>query len=385
MKKLSNVFLLTAALIAILAGCKKENNTPETKNTISSLRFIGQVLVPYNFQFRNSTVGGLSSIDFRAGNNTWYIISDDQSGLQAARFYVATLDFDAGSFRNVTFEHVVTLKRPDGSVFPGAATDRQGTVDPEGIAYNPLSGTLFWSSEGERLPANNPPLLVQPFIREMTTGGDYVRDLALPELFNFKTGETGPRRNGVFEGLSVSEDGKFLFAALEEPLFEDGPRAGANTPNAVVRILKLDLNSRSVVAQYAYPLDKVHATPNPPGQFELNGVVEILAMTETKMLVMERSFAFGVIPEFSVKIYEADLGHATDVNGINALAGAGYTPASKKLILDVGSNGTFRVDNLEGMTFGPRLPNGSRSLIMVSDNNFNALQVTQFLAWEVLP
>jgi hypothetical protein len=385
MKKMSGILLLTAALVAISAGCRKETNKPETKNTISSLRFIGQVLVPFNFPFRNSTVGGLSSIGFRPDNNTYYIISDDQSALQAARFYVATLNFDASSFRDVTFEQVITLKRPDGSTFPNAATDRQNTVDPEGLAYNPLSGTLFWSSEGERLPANNPPLLVQPFIREVNPAGEHVREFALPEQFTFKQGETGPRRNGVFEGLSVSEDGKFLFAALEEPLFEDGPRAAPNPTNAVVRILKMDLDGRSVVAQYAYPLDKVHAAPNPPGQFELNGVVEVVAMTETKMLVMERSFAFGVLPEFSVKIYEADFGQATDVKGINALAGASYTPAAKKLIADVSGPGTFRVDNLEGMTFGPRLPNGNRSLVMVSDNNFNALQVTQFLAWEVIP
>jgi hypothetical protein len=49
----------------------------------------------------------------------------------------------------------------------------------------------------------------------------------------------------------------------------------------------------------------------------------------------------------------------------------------------VGSTGVSRVDNLEGMTFGPALPNGKRSLVLVSDNNFNPLQLTQFLAFEV--
>ena len=41
------------------------------------------------------------------------------------------------------------------------------------------------------------------------------------------------------------------------------------------------------------------------------------------------------------------------------------------------------VDNLEGMTWGPKLPNGERSLILVSDNNFSATQVTQFVALAV--
>ena len=33
----------------------------------------------------------------------------------------------------------------------------------------------------------------------------------------------------------------------------------------------------------------------------------------------------------------------------------------------------------EGMTIGPRLPDGRRSLVLVSDNNFAASQFTQFL------
>nr|WP_287518200.1 esterase-like activity of phytase family protein [Okeania sp. SIO2C2] len=34
---------------------------------------------------------------------------------------------------------------------------------------------------------------------------------------------------------------------------------------------------------------------------------------------------------------------------------------------------------MEGITFGPKLADGQRSLILVSDNNFNPLQITQIL------
>jgi hypothetical protein len=37
------------------------------------------------------------------------------------------------------------------------------------------------------------------------------------------------------------------------------------------------------------------------------------------------------------------------------------------------------------MTWGPALPNGNRSLILVSDNNFSSRQITQLLAFEVIP
>ena len=43
-----------------------------------------------------------------------------------------------------------------------------------------------------------------------------------------------------------------------------------------------------------------------------------------------------------------------------------------------------RVDNIEGVSCGPRLANGNRSLVFVSDYNFNRSQVTQFLAFEVV-
>ncbi|MBK7559251.1 MAG: esterase-like activity of phytase family protein [Chitinophagaceae bacterium] len=41
-------------------------------------------------------------------------------------------------------------------------------------------------------------------------------------------------------------------------------------------------------------------------------------------------------------------------------------------------------DNLEGITFGPPLPNGNRTLICIADNNFNILEKAQILLFEVL-
>jgi hypothetical protein len=43
------------------------------------------------------------------------------------------------------------------------------------------------------------------------------------------------------------------------------------------------------------------------------------------------------------------------------------------------------IDNIEGVTFGPNLPNGHKTLVFVSDNNFNPLEQTQLLLFEVIP
>jgi hypothetical protein len=50
--------------------------------------------------------------------------------------------------------------------------------------------------------------------------------------------------------------------------------------------------------------------------------------------------------------------------------------------LDLSELGIY-LDNLEGMTLGPRLPDGSQSLVLVSDNNFNDIQLTQFLLFRL--
>jgi len=43
------------------------------------------------------------------------------------------------------------------------------------------------------------------------------------------------------------------------------------------------------------------------------------------------------------------------------------------------------IDNIEGMTFGPDLPNGNKTLLLVSDNNFSSLgrQISQIILMEV--
>jgi hypothetical protein len=41
------------------------------------------------------------------------------------------------------------------------------------------------------------------------------------------------------------------------------------------------------------------------------------------------------------------------------------------------------LDNIEGLTLGPKLLDGQQSLILVSDNNFNSLQRTQILAFKM--
>jgi hypothetical protein len=53
---------------------------------------------------------------------------------------------------------------------------------------------------------------------------------------------------------------------------------------------------------------------------------------------------------------------------------------AKRLVVDLDHVGLAAIDNVEGMTWGPRLPSGERTLVLVSDDNFDSRQVTQVIA-----
>ncbi len=58
------------------------------------------------------------------------------------------------------------------------------------------------------------------------------------------------------------------------------------------------------------------------------------------------------------------------------------TPVTKTLIYDFDVLG-LTLDNLEGLAFGPTLPDGRQSVVVVSDNNFSPPAFTQFLAFSI--
>ena len=115
----------------------------------------------------------------------------------------------------------------------------------------------------------------------------------------------------------------------------------------------------------------------PAGAFTVNGLVELLPFNRRFGLAMERSFSVGA--GNTIRLYRYALAGADDVSGVDGLDSvAPVREASKHLVLDLDELG-LTLDNIEGMTLGPRLPDGGRALILMSDNNFTPGQVSQFL------
>ncbi|HKN55821.1 MAG TPA: esterase-like activity of phytase family protein [Amycolatopsis sp.] len=373
----SRVFptVLAAALIGVLAALPADAEA-------RPIRLLGEQIVPLNLPFEGTTVGGLSSIDYDPATGGYALICDDRSAINPARFYTAKFPVGAHGTGPVTFTGTHPFLRPDGTTYPPlaqndpSAPQNEQTVDPEELRVDPWTGHYYWSQEGERTATT----LIDPSIREARRDGKYVRDLPIPADEKM-TPTAGPRQNLVLEGLTFAAFGALVVSEDEGPLLQDGPLA-TTTQGAVSRIT-LQGRYGPVLAQYAYPQEPIFAT-SPTGGFATTGVSSMLAVDQadpTKYLMMERAFVTGVGDK--IRIYEIDTRGATNVLNVPSLANAQFTPVKKRLLLDLADFPLSTVDNVEGMTWGPRLPGGERSLVLVSDNNFASTQVTQFIALAV--
>ena len=375
----SGLFIAASLLLFSCVSSKKIN---QVNTGISSLKFLDAYNIPFNYKYRNTTVGGLSGIDYDAKNDCYYMVSDDRSDKNPARFYKAKIFISAKGIDSFAFTDIENMLQADGKVYPGSAQDRFKTPDPEAIRYNPEKNYLAWSSEGERIVKANDTVLTDPAVIMIRPNGKYIDSFALPEMMKMHATEKGPRRNGVFEGMSFADNYKTLYVNVEEPLYEDGPRADVVDNDAFIRIIKFDVSAKKGVAQYAYKLEPVAFAAKPENEFKINGVPDILSLGNNKLLVIERSFSTGRLP-CTIRVFIADLNDATDISELILKDNHAFVPAQKTLLLNMDDLGIY-TDNIEGVTFGPVLPNGHKALVFIADNNFTIAEKAQVLLFEVI-
>lgn len=344
---------------------------------IGRLEFVGTVELSQGLTVDGARVGGLSGLDYDAAADSFIAVSDDRSDFAPARFYRMRVRFDGGRLAGVDMLAAIVLRQPDGAPYPNG---KQGgdVPDPEAIRIDPHDpASLWWTSEGDRARR------LAPFLRVVDHEGKHLGATPVPDMFAMSPGEElGPRNNLAFEGLSFSPDGESLWLAMEGALYQDGPLASPER-GTIARFSRLTRDGQ-MLGQYAYPVDAVPRRPG-DGKAADNGVTEILALDSRRLLVVERAAIQGDEGTFrnDIRLYEADIADATDVSTIAALSVATYRPAAKRLIADLGALIGARIDNVEGMSWGPRMADGRRTLIFVSDDNFNPAQVTQILAFAV--
>jgi hypothetical protein len=376
---------LSLVLIALLTACSLPTRVSAEERLFLplSLEFLGEYDLPKQ-TFQETPVGGLSGLTYDGQRSRFYAISDDRSQLAPARFYTLNLSLKPAekgkiALDKVTVEAVTFLKDEQGNPYA------QGSIDAEGIALSPRN-TLFISSEG------SPKQGIAPFIGEfnlktgqkgqgLRIGDRYLPNTAEPE----GTAPRGVQENLAFEALTLSPNGLLsgdpfrLFTATESSLLQDHP---PKTPKEQARLRFLHylinpIGNPILVAEHLYLLDG--ATSDTLS----NGLSELTALSkEGYFLSLERTLSLS---GFGVKIFQVVNSNATDTSSLLSLPEnlGNVVPLRKRLLLDLSDLG-IELDNLEGMTLGPRLPDGSQTLVLVSDDNFKDSQVTQFLLFRLV-
>lgn len=235
-----------------------------------------------------------------------------------------------------------------------------GPTDLEGIVVVP-DGFIVSNEEG-------------PHIVHVDRRGRFVREIVVPARFG------DIRHNLSFESLSLDPSGRYLFTTTEAALKRDGgeptQKAGSR-----VRFLRLDLRS-GALSEHAYETDPLLY---PVGDW---GISELAALGESRLLVLERGWSEG--HGNTVRIYETALDEHASCTSVERLS-AGTPVMAKTLRIDLAQLGTADfppakqpqasplLDNYEGMSLGPPLPDGRPSLLLVSDDNGHANQLARIL------
>lgn len=379
--RILRLFSLALILLTVCTACTippavaRDRSFPEM-----SLNFLGEYQLP-KITFEGTPVGGLSGITYDPKGISgvtsqayrFYALSDDKSENGEARFYSLRLDLASSDLANirlkkVTVEGVTSLKKTDGETFPW------DSISPQGIALSPRN-SVFVASEGITHAG------IPPFVGEFDLKtGNQRGNLPIPKRY-IPDASDDKQQQGVLDNLgfkSLSIDPETfspggldpfrLFLATEAPLMQDLDPEQASK----LRLLHYIIVDKTpqLVSENLYTLDQVPMTV-------LNGLTELVTVGGGQFLSLERSFGLS---GYRAWIYQVAVGAATDTSRIKSFKGrsAMVEPARKKLLLDLNELG-IPLYNLEGMTLGPRLPDGSQSIVLVSDDNFEEAQKTQFI------
>jgi hypothetical protein len=241
------------------------------------------------------------------------------------------------------------------------------------------------------------------------------------------TSGSGRQDNRGYEGLAISPDGTRLFAVLQDPLLDEGPRNSSTdaTDNdgrdgRYVRVVVYDNDDTSPtyrlsIGQYVYPLEPQSAirarilaaggtaTASDPRQGRNIGLSSIVAVNDHEFLVLERDnrgigvdnpaghgAPGGPIPALGVvgskRVYRIDLSGATDVSTLSLpddgnLLALGIVPVKKSdaaVFIDLTATTLLpnanQAEKWEGLAIGPRLVGGGHVIVAGNDNDYSVTQ-----------
>jgi hypothetical protein len=335
-------------------------------------RFVGIPDRGPNASTYNAAVDNTTSYISRAEEIDITVVPNGSGGWTITPTLMATT-----LFQNATpLTGSATASNPNKTYFTGLSTGFDASnssnsmrLDPESIRVSKSGNSFFVSDE------------YGPFVNEFDRStGMRLRSFSIPAKFNIAspnaignneiTGNTSGRvSNKGMEGLAITPDGSTLYGIMQSPLLQDHALDSKGKKLGIYnRILKIDLAS-GTTQEFVYPLSDKSYT-----------VSEMVAINDHEFLVDERD-GNGGTSAVKKTFYKIDITGATDVSGVVSLPASGVisgvTTVTKSVspFLDMlnpafGLAGASFPEKIEGITFGPDLPDGRHTLVITNDNDF---------------
>ena len=236
----------------------------------------------------------------------------------------------------------------------------QKANDIEGLVLDPLDGSIWLADERKGCIGQYDPKT------GMRLGGA----VELPAVMR------GFRLDFGIESLTIGKDGLTMWTCSEEALQADGPRS-TRKHGTDVRLTRLARKKGSVNwkadGQWVYRTDPIAGGPwynTDNKECSRSGISELCLLEDGTLLVLEREFSVVLVPRLRCRLYEVDLSKATDVLRLPSVKDvSGLVRVEKRLLFETTGFAMY-----EGMCTGPKLADGSRLLLLVSDGDKKALR-----------
>jgi hypothetical protein len=331
--------------------------------------------------------GGLSALDYTGQGDRFVLLADRGAGDGAVsfpcRFHEADLRVhpETGA---IDFELMGTtlLTSSDGEPLVGSLTAHADDLrSPDASAWRALDPEgLRQLSDGQWLVSDEYGPRVVVFNRD----GMLTKTFSMPDHFRLRYSEDSRSNIGTFpnrglEGVAVTPSDETMIAVLQSPLIQDGTIKKDKCLGLNTRWIVFNKN-HTAIREIVYPmLDTA------------TGVSEILAVDETKFLVLERDSKAG--DEAKTKhIYLCDISGASNVSEQSQLPPdhlpKNISPVTKRLLIDLldkpfGIVGDSAPEKPEGLSWGKRLPDGRRTLWVCCDNDFESSRASDIFCFAV--
>jgi len=336
-------------LIFLVISCGVSKKVPHKKIKLTYLDDISIENIDDSIHF-----GGISGIFYQ--HDTLYMISDSS---EKPKIFSAELKVDKQKIKQITPKLYLDIKTPENQYF-----------DLESIQKFEHSDDFLISSEG------NINKGISTSIFRINKKGKVEKYYNMPEVYQIENNKSNLRHNRGIEAVTFNTDKSGFWFSTEFPLKSEGKPPRIFKSGAAQELLFYNLKKEQMTSRFKYQLAPIPKLPLLP--YSLNGLTGMLMLDSKNIITIERGFSAGWGKHSNrVKLFL--------ITSDKDLELAKQSRINKYLLLDLNKIKnqlkTDRIDNIEGICLGPKLKDGSKTILLISDDNYDTYnnQITQLI------